>query len=110
MATLADLVGTKSPTGKDSISYLPTLLKKAQNETRDFVFVNNQFNRMGSSALISKDGWKLIEIDRKQDEFQLYDIKNDNEERHNLAAQHPERLSRLKVLFMQQLNAKRSDI
>lgn len=110
MATLAELVGTKSPTGKDSISYLPTLLKKAQNETHDFVFVNNLNNRMGSSALIMKDGWKLIEIDRKQDQFQLYNIQNDNEERHNLAAQHPERLSRLKVLFMQQLNAKRSDI
>lgn len=110
MATLADLVGTKSPRGKDSISYLPTLLKKRQNETHDFVFVNNLNNRMGSSALIMNDGWKLIEIDRKKDDFQLYNIKNDNEERHNLAAQHPERLSQLKTIFMKQLNAERSDI
>ncbi|MFL3657031.1 MAG: arylsulfatase [Opitutales bacterium] len=110
MATLGDLVGTKPPSGKDSISYLPTLLKKPQNESHDFVFVYNLTNRMGSSALISKDGWKLVEIDRKKDRFQLYNIKHDNEERHNLAAQHPERLSRLKELFLQQINSERSDI
>lgn len=110
MATLAELVGVEAPTGKDGISYVPTLLGLSQDEAHDFVFVNNRFNRMGSSALISADGWKLIEIDRKKDQFQLYNIREDNEERHELSSAHPDRVEALKAILLQELDSERPDL
>ncbi|WP_435896179.1 arylsulfatase [Oceaniferula spumae] len=110
MATLAGVVGTKTPAGKDSISYLPTLLGKPQNERHDYVIVNNGFSTMGRTALISKDGWKLIEVDRKKNAYQLYNLKQDNEERHDLASKHPERVSSLKKILLRELNSARPDI
>ncbi|VGO11714.1 Arylsulfatase [Pontiella desulfatans] len=110
MATLADLIGAEMPKGKDSLSYLPTLLSKPQPKEHDYVIVNNNFNRMGSSALIAKDGWKLVEIDRKKDEFQLYNIREDNEERHNLEDQYPEKVSDLKKILLRELNSPRPDL
>ncbi len=110
MATLADIIGVDTPTGKDSISYLPTLLGKKQIQSHEFVVVNNINTRMGSSALISKDGWKLIEIDRKKDYFQLYDIKTDNEERNNLEMKYPEKVATLKAVMLSELDSGRPDL
>ncbi|MDF7825506.1 sulfatase-like hydrolase/transferase, partial [Pontiellaceae bacterium B12227] len=110
MATLADLLSVDMPKGKDSISYLPTLLSKPQTQEHDYVIVNNRFRKMGRSSLISNDGWKLVEIDRKTDEFQLYNIKDDNEERHDLAPEYPERVSHLKKIMMAELDSPRPDL
>ncbi|MEP2776865.1 MAG: arylsulfatase [Luteolibacter sp.] len=110
MGTLADLAGVKLPKGKDSISYLPTLLGEDQAEKHEYVVVNNEFNKMGSSALIARDGFKLIEINRKKDDYQLYDIKSDNEERHNIASKYPERVSELKAILLEQLDSDRPDL
>ncbi len=110
LATLGDLVGVMPPDGKDSISYLPTLLGKPQKAVHDYVIVNNQFNRMASSALITKEGWKLIEVDREKDLFQLYNIQEDNEERHELSKRYPEKVSLLKPLLLSQLDSSRPDL
>lgn len=110
MATLADVIGGKSPMGKDSISYLPTLLGNTQSKSHDHVVVNNQFNRMASSAIISKEGWKLIEIDKAADHFQLYNIHEDNEERFEISDKHPKIVKKLKQALLEELNSERKDI
>ena len=110
MATLADLLAVKAPTGKDGISYLPTLLSQAQTQTHEHVFVNNQFGQMGRAAIIAREGWKLIEIDRKQDRFQLYNIADDNEERRELSAKHPEKVAELKASLLSEINSTRPDL
>ena len=110
MATMAEMIGVTLPEGKDSISYLPTLLGEEQENTHEYVVVNNQFKKMGGAAVIARDGFKLVEIDRKKDDFQLYDTKTDNEERHNLASKFPERLSELKEVFKKQINSDRPDL
>ncbi len=110
MATLAELGGTGVPMGKDSISYLPTLLGKAQSQLHDYIIVNNGYNQMGKTALISKEGWKLIEIDRRKDAFQLYDVKKDNEERFDVAAEHPEKVLNLKTILLRELDSARPDL
>lgn len=110
MATLAELVGAGYPAGKDSISYLPTLVGETQKTEHDYIVVNNLFDRMGSSALIAQDGWKLIEIDRKKDQFQLYNIHDDNEERIELSSQYPEIASRLKAALRRELDSARPDL
>lgn len=110
MATLADIVGSKSPAGKDSLSYLPTLLGESQEETHDFIIVNNAFKKMGSSTIISKDGWKLVEIDWAKDHFQLYDLSTDNEEHYDLAAKFPDRVKQLKATLLSEINSPRPDL
>jgi arylsulfatase A-like enzyme len=110
MATLAAIGGVGPPPGKDGISYLPTLLGHPQEKTHDFIVVNNGFQQMGRTALIARDGWKLVEIDRQQDEFQLYHILKDNEERFELSAKHPEKVSDLKTILLKELNSDRPDL
>ena len=107
LATLAEIGGTKVPAGKDSLSYLPTLLGRPQRE-HPYVFVRNKFRTMGRSALITSEGWKLVRIG--DDAFQLYHIRTDNEERHNLAAQYPEKVSNLRKLFSRELDSPRPDL
>jgi len=110
MATLADLVGGETPAGKDSISYLPTLLGKPQTEMHEYVMVNNRFARVGSSALITRDGLKLVEADRKKGLFQLFNIVDDNEERTDLASQFPEQVERLKQILKRETGSQRPDL
>ncbi|TWT80766.1 Arylsulfatase [Planctomycetes bacterium CA13] len=110
MATLADIGGAEVPIGKDSISYLPTLLGQPQTQTHEYVIVNNHNRVMGSTALISRDGWKLVEMNRAKDEFQLYNINDDNEERHNLAMQYPEKVAALKAILLSELDSERPDL
>jgi len=110
LSTLADLVGKDTPAGKDGISYLPTLLGKPQEELHDFVFINNQFTRMGTRALIMQDGFKLVEADNKKGLFQLYNIIQDNEERTDLAAEYPKKVERLKLIMDQETDSPRPDL
>ncbi|WP_419529798.1 arylsulfatase [Haloferula sp.] len=110
MGTLADLTGGSLPKGKDSISYAETLLRGKQAKEHEYIVINNNFSKMGRSALITKEGWKLVEIDRKKNQFQLYNLKDDNEERKNLEAKHPERVKSLKKILNEQLNSARPDL
>ncbi len=110
MATLAELIGAEIPEGKDSISYLPTLLGQPQDQEHDYVVVNNNFTKMGRAALIANEGWKLVELDREKEIYQLYNIKEDNEERYNLEAEYPERVAHLKTILQRELNSPRPDL
>ena len=110
LATLADVGHVEMPKGKDSISYLPTLLGEPQKKTHDYIVVQNHRTFMGSSTVIDRDGWKLVEVGKKRDQYQLYNIKTDNEERHNLADKYPERVERLKTLLLSELNSERPDL
>ncbi|TWU19022.1 Arylsulfatase [Allorhodopirellula heiligendammensis] len=110
LATLADLLGEETPAGKDGISYLPTLLGNPQTQMHDYVIINNHFNAMGSRALISLEGFKLVEADRDRDDFQLYNILDDNEERVDLSERYPEKVKQLKQTLRQQINSQRPDL
>lgn len=65
---------------------------------------------MGSSSLISKDGFKIVETNKKEGLYQLYNILADNEERNELSQQHPERLSQLTQKLKSEINSKRPDL
>lgn len=106
MATMADLISSPLPKGKDGISYMPTLLGEEQTKKHEYVVIENQFNRMGVNGLVSGDGWKLVEIKKgKAKSYQLYNLNNDNEEQDDLAAQHPERVEELKEILLQQIGS-----
>lgn len=108
LATVAELGGVDAPAGKDSISYLPTLLGKPQVIEHDVVVVKNQWSFMGGNSLITKDGFKLVEI--QGGEVQLYHILDDNAERHEISAKHPERVATLKKRLKAEINSPRPDL
>lgn len=110
LPTLGEIVGTETPAGKDGISYLPTLLGKEQETLHEFVFINNTFNNLGRRALITQDGFKLVEADARKKLFQLYNILEDNEERNDLAANYPEKVEKLKLIMEEQTNSARPDL
>ena len=110
METMAELINGPMPAGKDSISYLPTLLGQPQLSKHDYVIINNGFRVMGRTAMITIEGWKLVEIDRDKDAFQLYNISEDKEERHNLEEENPEIVTQLKKILLGEINSPRPDI
>lgn len=72
------------------------------------VVVKNQWNFMGGNSLITKDGFKLVEI--QGGEVQLYHILADNAERHEISAKHPERVATLKKRLKAEINSPRPDL
>ena len=112
LPTVAELCGGVIPVGKDGISFLPTLLNLAQSSRHDYVIINNGFRRahLSRACLITNDGWKLVEIDRNEDVFQLYYLPDDNEERHDQAASYPGKVNDLKGILLRELDSPRPDI
>ncbi len=109
---MADLCGGEIPVGKDGISFLPTLLNQSQSSRHDYVIINNGFRRahLSRACLITNDGWKLVEIDRTEDIFQLYYLPDDNEERSDLAGSYPGRVNDLKEILLRELDSPRPDL
>ena len=55
----------------------------------------------GQRAAIRSDDWKLV-IDRRNKTSELFDMKNDPQEKQNLAAKHPDRVRELTALLEKQ--------
>ncbi|MDR2917992.1 MAG: arylsulfatase [Tannerella sp.] len=52
------------------------------------------FEHFNEKALMSDDGWKIIQPGSKA-EWELYDLNTDRTEMHNVATQYPERLNKM---------------
>ena len=52
------------------------------------------FEHFNESALISRDGWKIVRPGVKA-EWELYNLNEDRSEKHNIADQYPEILARM---------------
>ncbi len=120
MPTLCDVAGAKPPTKSDGISFLPTLTQTGEQEPHDFLLW--EFHGYGGQqALISGD-WKLIRKNlmprrrgKKQKKaapakivVELYNLKTDPREAHNVAAQHPERVKQA-IAILQREHSINSD-
>ncbi|HXS55033.1 MAG TPA: arylsulfatase [Hanamia sp.] len=109
MASFAGMLKEKLSANEftDSRNYFTTLTGK-QSLSRDYI-VEQPSN---TALAIVKDGWKYItpsngpalmkEVNIEtgySKEDQLYDLKNDPQEAHNLARQNPQKLEELKLLL-----------
>jgi hypothetical protein len=107
MATLADIFAVKLPdsAGEDSVSLLP-LLKGEDKPVRDHAVSCSYKGVPG----LRKGPWKYIpEPDPKSDaEVQLYNVSDDIAEKKNVAADHPEIVSEMRVLLEKIIVAGRS--
>ena len=113
MATAAELAGVnvppaslpaKSATSRqdagatlDSISFAPTLLGHADKQQKhDFLYW--EYHAAGSSQAVLFDGrWKGLRNERLSAPIELYDLRTDAAEEHNVAAAHPDIVAKIEA-------------
>jgi uncharacterized sulfatase len=92
LPTACELAGIKSPTDIDGISYLPSLLGGKQKKHTYL------FWRAGQKFAVRQGKWKAVRINNNS-AIELYDLSTDVGEQHNVAAEHPELVSRFEALI-----------
>lgn len=91
LPTMAELVGSSMPEGVDGISFLPTLLGKKNQQKHKYLYW--ELHEKGGMMAIRKDDWKLVRYNvLRKDRIttELYNLKEDKEEKNNVSSLHPE--------------------
>ncbi len=90
MATAAELARAEAPAPNDSISFLPELLgRKDQQKQHEFLYW--EFHERGfSQAALYQGRWKAVRLLRPDAPLELYDLRSDVGETRNVAAEQPE--------------------
>lgn len=98
MPTLAELTDVALPQQGDGISFLPTLLSKSGQKEHDYLYW--EFHEDNGREALRKGDWKLIRQPIVGDtSLELYNLKTDLHEDHNLATEEPARVEELKTLM-----------
>ena len=90
MPTLAELTGQKPPPNMDGISILPALLDGKTVEHPPLYF---EFHERGFTVAARIGDWKAVRLGAKLP-IELYDMKADSTEQHDVASQNPEVVKR----------------
>lgn len=116
MATAADIISQTLPdnAAEDSFSFLPYLLGKQEKCVRPYSITEAYSNGMA----IRKGEWKLIlhsgsggdhyDCPENKDPIQLFNMKTDPCEKHNVYTQHPDIVNTLCDLYIQSVRDGRS--
>lgn len=104
LPTLCGLTNTAAPGNIDGLSFAPAIQGKPQAQQHDHLFW--QFNEGLLKQALLKDNWKLVRFKKKDEPevLELYNISKDISEKHNLAAQYPDRVKALQVLLKQSVS------
>ena len=99
LPTLCDVAGVKKPKDTDGISFYPTLIGKKQKQHE---FLYWEFPEYGGQLAVRMGKWKAVckEMRKKNNfTFELYDLDNDPTESHDVAAEHPEVIKKVKKII-----------
>jgi arylsulfatase A-like enzyme len=96
LPTAADLVGVPAPTGMDGISILPTLLGQKQSKQHDSLYFEIYEPYFQQSVRLGD--WKGYRLGTKAP-LELYDLKTDPTEQHDLAAAHPDIVKKIEAIM-----------
>lgn len=89
MATFAELAKTTPPENLQSISIVPTLLGRSEDQTEhDYLYW--EFYEQGSRQAARVGKWKGIREPMFTGQIQLYNLEDDLGEQNNVAEQHPD--------------------
>ena len=92
LPTAAELAGAMAPAGLDGISVLPTLLGKGEQKQHDFLYW--EFHERGFQQAVRMGDWKAVRS-AWAEPLELYDLRTDLAEKHNVAGQHVEIVDRI---------------
>jgi len=94
LPTITDLLGIQAPHDIDGISFLPTLMgqpeKQQEHDYLYWEYLGRQAVRMGD--------WKAYRAAYDKD-IELYNLKNDIAESHNIAAKNPDVTGKIEDIF-----------
>ena len=97
LPTIADMLSIKLQSAKDGISLLPILTKGRKLSKNRYVVTSSS----DGPTLVSNDGWKLRYF-HKQRKYELYNIRNDRNERYDVILRFPEKAEQLKKLLLEE--------
>lgn len=87
-ATACDLANTKTPTDLDSISLVPTITGKGRQQEHEYLYW--EFYEQGTRQSVRLGDWVAIREPMLKGPVQLYNLKDDLAEHHDVAADHPD--------------------
>jgi uncharacterized sulfatase len=98
MATAAELAGATMPAGRDSLSFVPALLgQSGKQKAHEYLYW--EFHEGGFKQAVRMGDWKAVRLGVNKP-IELYNLKSDLGEQHDIAAQHPELIDRFTRLFV----------
>jgi arylsulfatase len=101
LPTLAAVAAAQVPPHTDGISFLPTLLGTGKQKTREFLLW--EFYGYGGQQAVRLGDWKGVRLNCRKNPsgpIQLYDLKTDMAEKHDVAEAHPEIVKRIEQLLL----------
>ena len=105
LPTFAQLAGIDIPDGVpcDGISLLPTLSGNGVQPSHEYLYW--EFHERGGSQAVRMGYWKGVRRQLRkygtEAPVELYDLRSDPGERHDLAGMHPEVVARMKELMVE---------
>lgn len=97
LPTCAELVEVETQEEIDGISILPTLLGKPEKQKKH-EYLYWKFPGQGGKKAVRMGDWKAVRLNVKENPdgtIELYNLKSDIGEKHNLADKHPEIVSKI---------------
>lgn len=94
MPTAAGAAGVPAPGGMDGLSFLPALLGKSK-EQKEHAYLYWEFHERGAKQAVRMGRWKAVHFNNK-DQLELYDLEKDLSEKHDVAAEHPEVVKKIR--------------
>jgi arylsulfatase A-like enzyme len=98
--TACELAGVSSPADSDGISYAPTLLARGEQPQHDYLYW--EFYEQGGKQAVRQGDWKAVRLDvqtHPDRPLELYDLASDVGEEHDVAAEHPDVVARMRQLM-----------
>ena len=99
MPTFAEITGQKLAATPHQASFLPTLLGKKQ---KAHTYLYWEFHEEGGKQAVRYKYWKGVRLNVNKDKeapIELYDLRTDPAEQHNLAEQYPKIVKKMKKIM-----------
>jgi len=95
LPTAADIAGVEPPPNIDGVSILPVLLGRPQ---RNHDYLYWEFHERGFTQAVRLGDWKAVRFGTREP-IELYDLRTDIGERHNLADRHPDVVAKIEAIL-----------
>ncbi|CAH8296266.1 Sulfatase, family S1_20 [Mariniflexile fucanivorans] len=99
--TFADIIEVDKPKNIDGISFLPEILGDSKNQ-KEHEYLYWEFHEKGGRQAVRMGDWKAVKynvLKNPKAPLELYDLTKDIGEKNNVAAQHPEIVSKMEAIL-----------
>jgi uncharacterized sulfatase len=98
LATAAEIAGTTPPDGLDSISFLPTIMGRPDQQ-KQHEYLYWEFYERGGKQAVRAGQWKAVRMPMLSGRTELFDLGTDLGEANDVAAEQPEVVKRLEDMM-----------